>query len=118
MFHRGSPIGFPIEAYRDPIGKYGVYTGVPAYATRCRPASVWLGRPPPPPHNNGCPPIPGLWGFDVSPKGGGFIIVCSKNGYNYMQGEGLYLAAPNDGYLLLYLSYLGFAWRGDDYVGV
>ena len=23
-----------------------------------------------------------------------------------MQGEGLYLAAPNDGYLLLYLSYL------------
>ena len=35
-----------------------------------------------------------------------------------MQGEGLYLAAPNDGYLLLYLSYLGFAWRGDDCVGV
>ena len=34
-----------------------------------------------------------------------------------MQGEGLYLAAPNDGYLLLYLSYLGFAWRGDDCVG-
>ena len=33
-----------------------------------------------------------------------------------MQGEGIYLAAPNDGYLLLYLSYLGFAWRGDDCV--
>ena len=28
------------------------------------------------------------------------------------------MAAPNDGYLLLYLSYLGFAWRGDDCMGV
>ena len=28
------------------------------------------------------------------------------------------LAAPNDGYLLLYLSYLGFAWKGDHCVGV
>ena len=35
-----------------------------------------------------------------------------------MQGGRANLAAPNDGYLLLYLSYLGFAWRGDDCVGV
>ena len=28
------------------------------------------------------------------------------------------MAAPNDGYLLLYLSYLGVAWRGDDCMGV
>ena len=47
MFHRGPPIEFPIEAYRGPIGKYGVYAGVPTYTPRRGLASVWLGRPPP-----------------------------------------------------------------------
>ena len=41
----GPPMGFPIEAHMAPIGKYGVYTGVPTYVPRRRPASVWLGRP-------------------------------------------------------------------------
>ena len=85
-----------------PIRKYGVYTGVHTYTPRRRPASVWLGRPPT--LIVGVPPYPAfggltypLWGVYYSFK---------KNDYNYMQGEGLYLAAPNDGYLLLYLSYL------------
>ena len=67
MFHMDPPMGFPIETYSGTIWKYGVYTGMPSYAPRRRLASVWLGRPP---HTIGCPPIPGLWGFDVSPVGG------------------------------------------------
>ena len=47
MLHRCPPIGFPIEAYRGPIGKYGVYASMPTYTPRREPASVWLGRPPP-----------------------------------------------------------------------
>ena len=61
MFHRGPPYGFPIEAYRGPIGKYGVYTGVPTYAPRRRLASVWLGRPPP--TIGGVPPYPAFGGL-------------------------------------------------------
>ena len=41
VFHRPPPpTGFPIEAYRGPMGEYGVYTGVPTYALRRRPAGV------------------------------------------------------------------------------
>ena len=61
MFHRGPPIGFPIEDYRGPIGKYRVYTGVPTYAPRRRPASAWLGRPPP--LMGGVPPNPAFGGL-------------------------------------------------------
>ena len=61
MFHSGPPIEFPIEAYRGPIGKYGVYTGVPTYAPRRRPAGVWLGRPPP--TIGGVPPYPAFGGL-------------------------------------------------------
>ena len=61
MFHMGPPMGFPIEACRGPIGKYGVYTGVPTYAPRRRPAGVWLGRPPP--LIVGFPPYPAFGGL-------------------------------------------------------
>ena len=61
MFHKGPPSGFPMETYSGPIGKYGVYTGVPTYAPRCMPASVWLGRPPP--LIVGVPPYPAFGGL-------------------------------------------------------
>ena len=60
-FIGGPPYGFPIEAYRGPIGKYGVYTGVPTYAPRRGPASVWLDRPPP--IIGGVPPYPAFGGL-------------------------------------------------------
>ena len=61
MFHMGPPMEFPIEACRDPVGKYVVYTGVPTYAPRRRLASVWLGRPPP--TIGGVPPYPAFGGL-------------------------------------------------------
>ena len=61
----------------------------------------WVGHPPQKGVSHHTRPL-GVWRIPC----GGFSIVCSKNDYNYMQGEDLYLAAPNDGYLLLYLSYL------------
>ena len=47
MFHRGAPMGIPYRGLQGPYRENGVYAGVPTYAPRCRPASVWLGRPPP-----------------------------------------------------------------------
>ena len=60
-FIGGPPIGIPYRGLHGPYREIGVCTGVPTCAPRRRPASVWLGRPPP--IIGGVPPYPAFVGL-------------------------------------------------------